>query len=386
MEVILILSAVTADGEIIIPAQYPRIFLDKLKTSKKFSCIQCNEQVILKNGLIKIPHFAHIRNISCTTAFSEGESEDHLNGKLHLYEFFQKHSSPVQLEAYLPSLHQRPDLYVQSEPYPIAIEFQCSQIPITAIQQRTEGYIAKQIIPIWILRTPTTSEFPLQEIGTMQLSAYRQQFFYSTPNGKIIITYCPHSKNFHYISNLMHVKANNYIVKVKKLSMEKQSWPFAIIKRNSWEEFQKYLNIYKHHRFKQIDNLFFFNRKGIQSPFLQICYRWRIHPKNLPMFIGIPTKHASIFSKHAVEWQIQFIDYLYKLDLSLQQADTRHCESFLFYRNNLTSKPSAQHIKAIESYLYLLQHCLISSDNVIYASKINYSSMTQLLYSEFLAN
>src|SRR5690606_8327554 len=99
----------------------------------------------------------------------------------------------------------------------------------------------------------------------------------------------------------------------------------AIIKRNSWEEFQKYFNVYMHHRSKQIDNLFFFNRKGIQSPFLQICYRWRIHPKNLPMFIGIPTKHASIFSEHAVEWQIQFIDYLYKLDLSLQKADTRHC-------------------------------------------------------------
>ncbi|WP_419961412.1 competence protein CoiA [Psychrobacillus sp. BM2] len=142
-----ILSAVTADGEIIIPAQHPKAFLDKLKSSNRFSCIQCSEQVILKNGMIKTPHFAHTRNASCTQTFSEGESEDHLQGKLHLYEFLQKHSSTVQLEAYLPSLHQRPDLYVQSESYPIAIEFQCSQIPATVIQQRTAGYIANRINP-----------------------------------------------------------------------------------------------------------------------------------------------------------------------------------------------------------------------------------------------
>lgn len=380
-----ILSAVTADGEMIIPAQHPKAFLDKLKSSNRFSCIQCSEQVILKNGMIKTPHFAHTRNASCTQTFSEGESEDHLQGKLHLYEFLQKHSSTVQLEAYLPSLHQRPDLYVQSESYPIAIEFQCSQIPATVIQQRTAGYIAKRINPIWILRTPSISDFPLQEIGTMQLSAYRQQFFYATSNGKNLLTYCPQSKYFHYISNPMHIKGNNYIVKVKKLSIESQSWPFAIIKKNSLEEFQRYFTIFKHHRFRQLDNLYFFNRKGIQSPFLQICYRWRVNPKKLPLFIGIPTKDASIFSKHAVEWQIQFIDYLYKLGLSIQQADTGHCESFLFYRK-LISDPSADHIRAVESYLHILQRCLISSDKVIYASKINYSLMTQLLYSEFLAN
>ncbi|WP_277586419.1 competence protein CoiA [Psychrobacillus antarcticus] len=380
-----ILSAVTADGKIIIPAQHPRTFLVEMKTNNKFSCIQCSEQVILKNGMIKTPHFAHTRNASCTQTFSEGESEDHLKGKLHLYEFLQKHASQVQLESYLPSLLQRPDLYVHSDPYPIAIEFQCSQIPVNAIQQRTIGYISKQIIPIWILRTPKISDFPVQEMGTMQLSAYRQQFFYTTPNGKIILTYCPQTKNFHYISNPVHIKGNNYIVKVKKLSMEKQTWPFAITKRISWEEFQKYFTIYKHHRFKQLDNLYFFNRRGIQSPFLQICYRWRIHPKKIPLFIGIPTKNASIFSLHAVEWQIQFIDYIHKLGLAIHQVDVQHCEWFLLYRK-LSSNPSAEHIKAVESYLNILQHCLISTDQVIYASKINYSLMMRMLYGEFLAN
>ena len=380
-----ILSAVTTNGGIIIPAQHPRTILANLKTSTTFSCIQCSEQVILKIGVVKTPHFAHTHNITCTQNFSEGESEDHLKGKLHLYDFLQKHSLPVQLEAYLPYLHQRPDLYIHSKTNPIAIEFQCSQIPVNAMKQRTEGYISKEINPLWILRTPKTSDFPLQEVGTMKLSSYRQQFFYTTPNGRIILTYCPHSKYFHYISNPMHVKANNYIVKVKELSMEMQSWPFAILKKNTWEEFQKYITIYNHHRFKHLDNLYYFNRKGIQSPFLQICYRWRINPKQVPFFIGIPTKKASVFSCHAIEWQIQFIDYLHKIGRTIQEADYQHCEMFLLYRN-LTSNPTVEHIMAVESYLTILQRCFISSDKVIYDSKINYSLMKRLLYSEFLAN
>ncbi|SDM46005.1 competence protein CoiA [Psychrobacillus sp. OK028] len=380
-----ILTAVTANGELIIAAQHPRTYLDKMKSTHIFSCIQCNEQVILKNGMIKTPHFAHTRNASCTQAFSEGESEDHLNGKLHLFELLQKHDRSVQLEAYLPSLLQRPDLYIQSEPYPIAIEFQCSQISVTAIQQRTAGYISKNINPIWILRTPKISDFPFQGIGTMQLSAFRQQFFYTTPNGQIILTYCPQSKYFHYISHPMHIKANNYIVKIKKLSLENQTWPFAIIKKNSWEDFQKYFTLYKHQRYKHLDNLYFFNRKGIQSTFLKICYRWRVPPKQIPFFIGIPTMNASIFSIHAAEWQIQFIDYLQKLALTIPQANYQHCESFLNYRNLATSL-SEEHIKAVESYLILLQYCLISSSEVIYESKIDYTMMIRMLYNEFLAN
>lgn len=385
MEVIQILSAVTSDGKIIIPAQHARTFLNDLRTNTTFSCIQCSEQVILKNGLLKTPHFAHTRDKSCFQTFSEGESEDHLKGKLHLLEFFQKHSLPVQLEAYLPFLQQRPDLYVQDKPNAIAIEFQCSQIPVSAMEKRTAGYVTKQITPLWILRTPPKSDFPHTEIGTMKLSSYLQQFFYSSPNGKIMYTYCPRSKYFHYITNPMHVKTNNYIIKAKKLSIEKQSWPFAIIKKATWEEFQQYLTVYKHQRLKHLDNLFFFNRKGIQSTFLQICYRWRIHPQKVPLFIGIPTEQASTFSCHAVEWQIQFIDYLHKQGLSIQQAEYQDCEAFLL-NGSLSTNPSVEEIKAIEKYLDILKNCLISTETILYASKINYNLMNQLLYSEFLAN
>lgn len=110
-----------------------------------------------------------------------------------------------------------------------------------------------------------------------------------------------------------------------------------------------------------------------------------MHPNKLPFFIGIPTKQAVVFPTHAVEWQIQFIDYLYQLGLSVPEADYQHCETFLLYRN-ISFHPSAEHIKAVENYLNILQRCLISTEEAIYNSKMNYYLMNRLLYSEFLAN
>ena len=175
----------------------------------------------------------------------------------------------------------------------------------------------------------------------MQLSAFRQQFFLETPtNGKMIITYCPQTKLFHYISNPVHIQSNKYIVKIKKLPMEKQSWPFAVVKRISHKEYETYLRIYRKQRFKHIDNLYFYNRKGVQNQFLQVCYRWQLSPKEIPIFIGIPTVNAESFHVHAVEWQIQWIDYLNRLKVPIEEADQSHCESFLLI---VQSAPSNLH-------------------------------------------
>ncbi|WP_144509486.1 competence protein CoiA [Bacillus sp. FJAT-22090] len=382
---VFILTAATKQGDIIISSNYSREYLKQFKKNNSFLCLQCNEEVILKNGLINIPHFAHKRHSECNHSFSEGESEDHLNGKIQLYEFFQKQKRNPQLEPFIPSIKQRPDILMQSRQTSIAIEFQCSPILLTKMLQRHEGYKQQNIEPLWILRTPSISEFPSREIGLMRLSAYYRQFFLVTPtNGKMIITYNPQNKHFHYISDPLHIKSNNYIVKVKKLSLEKQSWPFAIVKRITMYEYENYLRIYREQRFKHVNNLYYFNRKGVQSIFLQICYRWQLLPKRLPIFIGIPTAYASAFSVHAVEWQIQLIDYLKRFKIPIERASDHDCEMFLLTFPG-ASDLHPYRIKAVQAYLSILQKCLIKSDPVAYLCKFNITKMNQLLYSDFLA-
>lgn len=382
---LIILTAITEQGDIIVSANYTQEYLSDLKKHSTFTCLQCQEEVILKNGSINIPHFAHRRNTECTHSFSEGETEDHLNGKLQLFEFLQKQKANPQLEAFIPAIKQRPDILIRNDDSLIAIEFQCSSILPTTIEKRSIGYKQQNITPLWILKTPTISELPPQEIGFMQLSAFRQQFFVESPrNGKMIITYCPQTKYFHYISNPLHIKASKYIVKVKKLSLEHQSWPFAFVKRISLKEYGTYLRMYREQRFKHLNNLYFYNRKGVQSPFLQVCYKWQLYPKQLPIFIGIPSAYADSFHVHAVEWQIQFIDYLYALKIPIEQASKKHCESFLLIRP-IGSNNSLFKLKAVESYLSILQQSLIKSEEVIYLTKFNISKMNHSLYCDFLA-
>lgn len=380
-----ILTAITKQGQVIVSVDYSREFLNHLKQRSAFMCIQCKEEVILRSGSINIPHFAHKRKSECIHSFSDGESKDHLNGKLQLYEFFKRHNCQPQLESFIPKIKQRPDILVNNNQSQVAIEYQCSKILPNTILSRNNGYKQQQIDPLWILRTPSISEFPPQEIGTLQLSAFRQQFFLETSTyGKMIITYCPQTKLFHYITNPVHIQSNKYIVKIKKLSLEKQSWPFAVVKRISHKEYKTYLRIYRKQRFKHIDNLYFYNRKGVQNQFLQVCYRWRQSPKEIPFFIGIPTTHAESFHVHAVEWQIQWMDYLNRIRIPLEEADLSHCKSFLLDRP-IGSSQNLFKLEAVQSYLSILQQCLIQSNTVTYKSKFNSSKMVEILYRDFLA-
>ncbi|TQR20216.1 competence protein CoiA [Psychrobacillus vulpis] len=381
-----ILTAITKQGKIIITANYSNEQLKELRNKNSFLCMQCQEEVILKNGMINIPHFAHKQNSSCSESFSEGESEDHHYGKLQLYSFFQRLKVQAQLEPFIPTIKQRPDILVQCDKTNFAIEFQCSPVLVSTIQKRKLGYQNEQIIPLWILRKPPKYELPTQEIGMMQLSAFRKQFIsrHST-YGNTIITYCPQAKHFHYLSNLMHIKTNTYIVKSKSLSLEKQSWPFALLKRLTFEEYLIYLRLYKQQRMKHLNNIYIYNRKGIQSPFLQVCYRWQVLPRNLPLFIGIPTSFAEAFHVHAIEWQIQLIDYLNIMHVSIDQVTDFHCESFL--QNRPIGKGSNNRMfEAIKIYIQLLQRCIEKSNSSIQLSKIDIPKMNHLLYVDFLAN
>lgn len=109
-----------------------------------YRCPNCREPVILRQGAVKLSHFAHRRHSECSQAFSEGESREHLLGKRQLYDLFRPH---VRLEVYLPGLKQRPDLLVGRT----AVEYQCSPLDFQRFMDRTAGYLDNDYHPVWIL-------------------------------------------------------------------------------------------------------------------------------------------------------------------------------------------------------------------------------------------
>lgn len=123
---------------------------EKLCKNELFYCPACKNRVCLKIGRIIRPHFAHYVNEACAV-FSEGETREHLEGKLRLANYLKITEKNVQLEAYLPNLQQRPDILFEKDDRKIAVEFQCSSIPVKRIVERTEGYLNANYEVIWIL-------------------------------------------------------------------------------------------------------------------------------------------------------------------------------------------------------------------------------------------
>lgn len=110
-------------------------------------CPGCKEELIIKNGSIMMPHFAHKKNSLCLS-FSENESEEHLKGKKIMADNCRKYKIEYEVEAYLPELNQRPDLLINHR---IAIEFQCSPLSIERFKERTLNYQSLGYQVIWIL-------------------------------------------------------------------------------------------------------------------------------------------------------------------------------------------------------------------------------------------
>ncbi|MGU7919656.1 competence protein CoiA [Streptococcus suis] len=112
----------------------------------RYSCPGCGGLVRYKSGKVLRSHFAHVTLRDCTY-FSENESAQHLSLKSSLYKWLQGQEE-VELEAYLPATKQVADLLVNQQ---LALEVQCSSLPISRLQERTMAYQQAGIAVLWLL-------------------------------------------------------------------------------------------------------------------------------------------------------------------------------------------------------------------------------------------
>lgn len=115
-----------------------------------YFCPDCQQSVYLRKGVKRLSHFAHYQKCE-SPQFSEGETTEHLKGKLLLYQWASMFCDSVQLEAYIPELQQRPDILICYQGKQIALEFQCSPISLEQLSNRTQGYQNAGYKVIWIV-------------------------------------------------------------------------------------------------------------------------------------------------------------------------------------------------------------------------------------------
>ena len=70
----------------------------QLTKEDKYYCPACQKGVHLKQGAVMRPHFAHFKAEACA-AFSEGETAEHLEGKVQLREWLERLNVRVAMEA-----------------------------------------------------------------------------------------------------------------------------------------------------------------------------------------------------------------------------------------------------------------------------------------------
>ncbi|HEL2244652.1 TPA: competence protein CoiA [Streptococcus suis] len=112
----------------------------------RYSCPGCGGLVRYKSGKVLRSHFAHVTLRDCTY-FSENESAQHLSLKSCLYSWLIN-AEQVELEKCLPSIGQVADLFVNNS---LALEVQCSSLPISRLQLRTQAYHEADLQVLWLL-------------------------------------------------------------------------------------------------------------------------------------------------------------------------------------------------------------------------------------------
>ncbi|OYN66401.1 competence protein CoiA family protein [Bacillus safensis] len=143
-------AAIMDNGKLIrITHHLSKSRLEHVRTTCKFYCPECREEVQLKLGEHRVYHFAHKQLTACPVA--SGETAYHQAGKEAIMNWLRRLGYKPALEKYMSKIHQRPDVTVSIGSAAYAIEFQCANISRQELRRRTEGFREAGLLPIWMI-------------------------------------------------------------------------------------------------------------------------------------------------------------------------------------------------------------------------------------------
>lgn len=119
------------------------IYAQNAKEKGKYFCCRCEKPVKLITTKAR-KYFRHLNKINNDI----NEREIHLAGKKIILNLLKDFSN-VKTEFFLPTIQQRPDIFLTEQK--IAIEYQCALLKINLLEERVLGYHQLGIKSIWIL-------------------------------------------------------------------------------------------------------------------------------------------------------------------------------------------------------------------------------------------
>lgn len=270
------------------------IFAKDAQKNQCYYCPGCGRHVILKQGALKLAHFAH-QKAACQI-FSEGETDEHLKGKQLLAKWFRQQGCQVWLEAYLSKLHQRPDLLIK-KPNGIyqAIEFQCAPLSLAKLKQRTLGYARLGLSCWWILGHRYYVKNKLTQQNAQFLRFHPNLGYYLTyitqDNDRLLLVYdlqCDDflqlQKHYYYAENIRQLQGfyhRKHIIKYGLISASKKAKQIQKLQRLCWQ------------------------KQGKLHDLQIACYEQRIRLQDVYPKFAATTYQAPLFCQYPFSWKIK---------------------------------------------------------------------------------
>lgn len=139
--------------------------LRALSNAKNLRCSNCGKRVIYHCGKKKIPHYNHEPHTDCTYN-GEVETEEHLDGKLMIYNWLKNTypTAQIELEYRILKTNQIADVYASFPNGPsFAFEIQCSIITTEKWRERSLLYKEANVIDFWLWGKKYYKEVAIKE-------------------------------------------------------------------------------------------------------------------------------------------------------------------------------------------------------------------------------
>lgn len=129
------------------------------KSDGPFYCPECGDEVILRKGDIRVPHFAHTTpDAQCDMRmYSEAESPQHRLVKFDIYSGLKRSGKFTVVDMEYRVGHSVADVYGEKEGVRVAIEVQHSDIQIGEIAARMQKYAENDVYCAWV--SPVSAPF-----------------------------------------------------------------------------------------------------------------------------------------------------------------------------------------------------------------------------------
>lgn len=132
-----------------------------VRAQAPFSCPLCRQEVLLRQGTVRVPHFAHRRTVGAACAYGLGETMMHLQAKQVLCDALGR--AGYRAEPEVPLGSQRADVFVEDGETGFVIELQHSAIDPREVERRTRGYQEQGLYVAWVSLVDLNYQFCAQD-------------------------------------------------------------------------------------------------------------------------------------------------------------------------------------------------------------------------------